>query len=125
MSLLPNDYEKPVTDSLIFTVHFPKNSYKLSDTDIANIKNAIEPWMPQVANIKVFVNGYTDNSGTPMINEGLSYQRAGLVKEDLMMLGIEEGQIYSQGWGEANPIVPNDGEENMSKNRRVEIIVRY
>lgn len=125
IALLPNDYQKPVSDSLIFTVHFPKNSYKLSDSDIINIKQAMAPWMPQISGLTIFVNGYTDNSGTPMINESLSFQRAGLVKEDIMMLGIEEGQIYSQGWGEANPIAPNDIEDNMSKNRRVEIIVRY
>jgi outer membrane protein OmpA-like peptidoglycan-associated protein len=39
-------------------------------------------------------------------------------------MGIDPGNIQAKGWGEANPIAPNDAPENMNLNRRVEVIIR-
>ncbi len=123
--LLPQDYQKPLSDTLVLTVNFPKNSYHLTDSDTLIIRNALQPWL-SVKDIVVNINGYTDNTGTPLINEQLSYQRAGLVYAQIISLGgIDPSAIHSQGWGEANPRWPNDIEENMSKNRRVEVIITH
>jgi outer membrane protein OmpA-like peptidoglycan-associated protein len=59
-----------------------------------------------------------------MLNETLSYNRANLVSQALTDLGIDPVNIQSKGWGEANPVVPNDNEVNWAKNRRVEVIIR-
>jgi outer membrane protein OmpA-like peptidoglycan-associated protein len=74
--------------------------------------------------VVIFVNGYTDNSGNPLLNEELSYLRASLVSSEISSMGIDPGNIQSKGWGEANPIAPNDTPDNMNLNRRVEIIIR-
>jgi hypothetical protein len=125
IALLPQDYQKPVSDTLVLTVHFPRNGYKLTDTDSVMIRNAMLPWLEK-KDIVVNVNGFTDNTGTPMINEQLSYQRANLVTSYIFSLGgIDPSVIHSQGWGEANPRYPNDVEENQSKNRRVEVVITY
>ena len=123
--MLPSDYQRPIKDTLLLIINFPKNSASITDTDNMLIKKAFDPWMPKLNEITVYINGYTDNSGTPMINESLSYKRAGLVSDAIKLLGVSDASIHSQGWGEANPIAPNVDEENMSKNRRVEIILRY
>lgn len=124
--LLPQDYQRPLRDTMVLTVQFPKNSYKLSDSDTAMIRSIVQPWLG-VKDIVININGYTDNSGTPIINEQLSYERAGLVYRQIMSLGafIDPSAIHSQGWGEANPRYPNDVEENMAKNRRVEVVITY
>ena len=121
--MLPDDYVRPIKDTVVFTVHFPKNSASLTDSDKAMISQAMDPWLMEKG-ITILVNGYTDNSGTPIINEQLSYTRANLVAQQLTTLGIDPLNIKSQGWGEANPIAPNDIEDNMSRNRRVEVIIR-
>lgn len=36
---------------------------------------------------------------------------------------VDSGKLVTQGFGQYRPIAPNDTEENMSKNRRVEIII--
>ena len=124
IALLPNDYVAPVNDSLIASIYFPHNRAKLTDADKKTIRKAIEPWLFSQSGLVIFVNGYTDNTGTPMINEQLSYMRAGLVAKELTSLGIYEMSIQTRGWGEADPMAENETEEGRSLNRRVEIIIR-
>lgn len=123
MVLLPQDYVAPLNDSLIAVVYFPKNSRSISDSNRAKIQQAFTPWLEE-KNIAVYINGYTDNSGNPMLNEELSYLRANLVTSEISSMGVDPGTIQSKGWGEINPVAPNDSEENMNQNRRVEIIIR-
>jgi outer membrane protein OmpA-like peptidoglycan-associated protein len=122
--LLPSDYIAPVHDSLVLTIWFPVNGAELSDSDKASIGAALEPWLYDHSGLVVFVNGYTDNTGTPLINEQLSYMRAGLVADAIEALGIDRMNIQTKGWGEANPLDLNDTEEGRSWNRRVEVIIR-
>lgn len=123
MPLLPQGYVEPVYDSLVAVIYFPINSKTMSDSGRAKIQQAISPWLDQKT-VVVFVNGYTDNSGNPMLNEELSYLRANLVTSEISAMGIDIGNIQSKGWGEANAVAPNDTDENKNLNRRVEIIIR-
>ena len=84
---------------------------------------AIDPFLLD-KNILVYVNGYTDNTGTPMINEELSTKRALTVAKALTNMGVEELSVIAKGWGEANTIASNETEEGQKRNRRVEIILK-
>lgn len=121
--MLPNDYVKPVNDSLIVTIPFPINSKSIPDSGKALLQTAMEPWL-QESGLTIIINGYTDNSGNPLLNEELSYLRANLVSKEITAMGIDQGLIDAKGWGEANPIAPNDTDENKNQNRRVEVIIR-
>lgn len=121
--LLPQDYQAPINDSLILTVNFVKNSTTLTPDDKNRIFKALDPWLFD-RNFIVMVNGYTDISGNPLINEQFSTLRANLVAEEIISLGIDPTAVSARGWGEANPVMPNDTEEHMDMNRRVEIILR-
>ena len=110
---------------MIFTLQFSKNSTQLSDTDKKILLEKLTPWLQDnPASTLFFVNGYTDNTGTPMINEQISYTRANVVMQELVALGFNEMNVRATGWGEADPIVPNDSEENQNLNRRVEVVIR-
>jgi outer membrane protein OmpA-like peptidoglycan-associated protein len=122
-ALLPQDYQRPMTDTLVMEVFFRMNSKSLDDTARSRIRETLKPWAGR-EDIYVLVNGYTDNVGTPLINEQLSYYRAGLVAQELSAMGIPKELISAQGWGEANPVTDNDTEANRDRNRRVEIIIR-
>lgn len=123
IKLLPFDYQKPVTDSLASTVFYVKNSVDISDSAKAKILESLAPYK-RIAGVAILVNGYTDNSGTPMFNEQLSYTRARVVADFIKASGFPAEIVQSQGWGEANPRADNDTDEHRDVNRRVEIIVR-
>lgn len=123
IALLPQGYSAPIHDSLIITIRFPLNSKSLSDSDKAVIQTAMEPWLEEDGFI-LMINGYTDNTGTPMINEQLSAERAKVVEEELMGYGLNEFNVSTQGWGEATPVASNDTEVGRDLNRRVEVIIR-
>jgi outer membrane protein OmpA-like peptidoglycan-associated protein/Tol biopolymer transport system component len=121
--LLPQGYQAPVNDTTLVTIHFPRNIAKVSDADKLALEQLILPYLQQ-KNMMVLVHGYTDNTGTPMINEQLSYERARLVSDVIMAMGVDSSAISSQGWGEADPIATNDTEEGRTENRRVQVIIR-
>ncbi len=118
----PEDTQKVVTDSLLATLHFDVNKVELSDSDKINIRNVIVPYIADKS-YKFQVNAYTDNTGTPMINEQLSSQRARQVSKQIISLGISEKSIIAKGWGEAKMITTNDTEEGRRMNRRVELTI--
>ncbi|HUN40644.1 MAG TPA: OmpA family protein [Acetobacteraceae bacterium] len=72
---------------------------------------------------QIQVNGYTDTSGTPQYNMGLSIRRAGAVKAELIRDGVPAGEIFTRGFGETHLLVPTGPGVREPQNRRVEIIL--
>ena len=123
VAMLPYDYVAPINDSLIATIHFNSNQVALPDSDVATIRNALTPFMQDKAVI-VYVNAYTDITGTPMINDELSTRRASAVAALINGWGLDNMEVHAKGWGESKMIATNDTEEGQRMNRRVEIILR-
>jgi hypothetical protein len=73
---------------------------------------------------QIEVNGYTDTSGTPQYNQGLSIRRAQAVAAELVKDGVPKGAIAIQGFGETHLLVPTGPGVREPQNRRVEIIIR-
>ncbi len=73
--------------------------------------------------LKVQVEGYTDNVGTPGYNQGLSERRADMVRSYLIDQLVPAGSITSQGFGESQPVASNETPEGRQKNRRVQLVV--
>jgi outer membrane protein OmpA-like peptidoglycan-associated protein len=73
---------------------------------------------------RIEVNGYTDTSGTPQYNQGLSIRRAQAVAAELVKDGVPKGAIAIQGFGETHLLVPTGAGVREPQNRRVEIIIR-
>ena len=71
----------------------------------------------------VVINGHTDNLGKKIYNNELSFKRADEIKKFLISNGIKN-IIEIKGLGDANPIAPNNNDENRRKNRRVEIYLK-
>jgi outer membrane protein OmpA-like peptidoglycan-associated protein len=73
---------------------------------------------------KIEVNGYTDTSGTPAYNQGLSIRRAQAVAAELVKDGVPKAAIAIQGFGETHLLVQTGPGVREPQNRRVEIIIR-
>lgn len=72
----------------------------------------------------IMVNGYTDTSGSPNYNQGLSLRRAHAVATQLVSDGVQQSEITIQGFGETHLLVPTGPGVREPQNRRVEIIIR-
>jgi len=70
------------------------------------------------------VNGYTDTSGTPRYNQGLSVRRAQAVAAELVKDGVPKSAIAIQGFGETHLLVATGPGVREPQNRRVEIIIK-
>jgi peptidoglycan-associated lipoprotein len=73
-------------------------------------------------NLKVKLEGNTDNRGTREYNIGLGERRAQAVRRALMLQGVAETQITTVSFGAERPAVEGDDENAWSKNRRVEVV---
>ncbi|HUB11397.1 MAG TPA: OmpA family protein [Acetobacteraceae bacterium] len=72
----------------------------------------------------IMVNGYTDTSGTPQYNMGLSIRRARAVEGELVRDGVPQNVIAIRGYGETHLLVPTGAGVREPQNRRVEIIIQ-
>ena len=73
---------------------------------------------------RIQVNGYTDTSGTPRYNQGLSLRRAQAVAAELVRDGVPRNAIAIQGFGETHLLVPTGPGVREPQNRRVEIVLQ-
>ncbi len=101
---------------------FESNKSDLTPASETELDNLVALLMDNPS-LKIALNGYTDNVGTPAANLLLSKNRALSVKKYLESKGIAATRLQSKGFGEANPIAPNSTEEGRFKNRRTELRV--
>lgn len=71
-------------------------------------------------NLKVRLEGNTDERGSREYNIGLGERRAQSVRRVLMLQGVTEAQITTLSYGEERPAAAGSDESAYSKNRRVE-----
>ena len=72
---------------------------------------------------KVRLAGHTDNIGQAEANKALSQARAEAVRNQLIAYGVAPEAIKAYGYGDLQPVAPNDTEEGRQLNRRVEITI--
>lgn len=72
---------------------------------------------------KVVIEGHTDSKGSDDLNQQLSEDRAEAVRNALIELGVDQGQIKTTGYGERYPVANNKTAAGRQLNRRVEIII--
>jgi outer membrane protein OmpA-like peptidoglycan-associated protein len=103
-------------------VFFDWDKYSLTDRARQIIREAAEN-STRVQYTRIEVNGYTDTSGTPKYNLGLSIRRANAVKAELIKDGVPAAAITTQGFGDTHLLVPTGPGVREPQNRRVEIII--
>ncbi|HIP37022.1 MAG TPA: OmpA family protein [Crocinitomix sp.] len=81
--------------------------------------------MEKNPNLKISIEGHTDNTGSAEGNKKLSQQRADAAKAYLVNKGIDASRISTTGYGQDKPIADNSTKEGRQKNRRVEFILKY
>ncbi len=102
------------------------------ETGKSKIKKASYPILDNIVKImkdnpayKLFIKGHTDNDGNAAQNLKLSQDRASEVLKYLKGKGVDESRMHSEGYGDTQPVVPNNSAANKAKNRRVEFEVEF
>jgi OOP family OmpA-OmpF porin len=106
-----------------YLVFFDWDKASLTDRARQIIKDAADN-STRVQYTRIEVNGYTDTSGTPRYNQGLSIRRAQAVAGELARDGVPQNVINIQGFGDTHLLVATGPGVREPQNRRVEIIIR-
>jgi OmpA-OmpF porin, OOP family len=79
--------------------------------------------MKQHGDLKILIEGHTDNVGSAASNLTLSDARAAAVKAALVSdFGVAADRMTTKGLGDTRPSVPNTSAVGRAQNRRVEIV---
>lgn len=102
---------------------FESNSAEISAASQLVLKG-FASWLTQNADVKIEIQGHTDDIGKDADNMALSQDRAFSVMEYLSVNGgIKASRIKFRGYGETKPKVPNDSSSNRNKNRRTDFLI--
>ena len=71
--------------------------------------------------VKIAVEGYTDNRGGAAVNRRLSQARADAVRNYLINKGVPAENVTAKGFGPTKPVASNAAEAGRAQNRRVEL----
>lgn len=103
-------------------VFFDTKKTDLKPESISELDNVVR-LMNENPNMKVQINGYTDNIGTPSDNLKLSNGRALSVINYLIAKGVKKERLSYKGFGETKPVATNETEAGRAMNRRTELRV--
>ena len=108
------------------TLHFPFE-FNSSDLDepTENFLEELTTTLKENENLKLKIEGHTDNIGSDKFNVKLSLKRADAVKHHLIKSGINPDRLMSEGKGMHQPLNNNLTDEERAKNRRVELTIYY
>lgn len=120
---IKNEVKKRIEKAAL-QIYFAPGSSKLlarsnkSLNEVVNILQADK-------DLKLDINGHTDNTGTADKNQVLSENRAKAVYDYLLKKGIPEDKLKSTGFGQDQPVADNKTAAGRTKNRRVELVLHY
>jgi peptidoglycan-associated lipoprotein len=103
-------------------IYFEKGSYQLTPRDRELLLSKAQ-WLQQHPDIKVIIEGHTDEPGSKEYNLALGDRRAGTVKSFLIRQGVEPARLIAVSYGNEQPIDAAGTEMAGSKNRRVHFVV--
>ncbi|TDO23286.1 OmpA family protein [Pedobacter duraquae] len=92
---------------------------------LADGKDAVNQILPVLKNnpdLKLSIEGHTDNSGAADKNKTLSIARANTVLQSLVQSGISASRLKATGFGASKPLTDNDTDAGKAQNRRVELV---
>ena len=102
----------------------------LFDTGQYSLKPGAREKLAKVAGIllaypglDIAVGGYTDNVGADEMNQKLSENRAGAVRDYMVQQGVVANSVTARGFGNSLPVASNDNAAGRQENRRVELVV--
>jgi outer membrane protein OmpA-like peptidoglycan-associated protein len=116
-------YDALMSDGRVATqgILFDTGSDRIRPESTPTLKEMVA-MLREHADLKLAIEGHTDNVGDAAANQTLSEKRAAAVRAYLVGQGIDESRLRSAGYGASKPAAPNDTSEGRQRNRRVELV---
>lgn len=104
-------------------IQFAKGTAEFEDARSILVLDQLLNFMMENEDIRIRLEGHTDNAGDPGLNKDLSLKRASKIRAYLTLKGIKFERIRISGWGGTRPVADNSTEEGRELNRRVEMYI--
>jgi len=105
--------------TILNNIFFDFDSDRIKNESMSEINNIVA-FLNANPDMKIVVEGHTDNVGQDAYNMDLSNRRAKSVKQSLVKKGINSERISFEGYGSTRPLADNTTEQNRAQNRRIE-----
>jgi len=103
-------------------IYFDTGSDRIRGESSATLKE-IGTMLTEHPELKLTIEGHTDNVGAAAANQALSQKRAEAVRQFLIANhGVDESRLVARGLGASKPAAPNTTPEGKQTNRRVELV---
>ena len=103
-------------------VFFNKGSYAITSESMEILIRKAE-WLHKHTDVKVIIEGHTDERGSKEYNLALGDRRAGEVKSFLIRQGIASERLTAVSYGKEKPINPSRTKTAQEQNRRVQFVI--
>lgn len=118
-------YLEPIRSGISTTLNnifFETDQFQIqpkSETELQRVVNFLQ----ENPEVRIEIAGHTDDVGSAAYNKVLSEKRARAVYDYLVKAGISPERLRAKGYGQTQPVVPNDSEQNRQRNRRIEFSI--
>ena len=106
----------------LHNVFFDTGSSVILDNSEPELRKLLE-FLRQNHQLRVEIQGHTDNRGSEALNMELSENRAKSVVDYLTERGIDPGRMTHKGYGYSMPVDTNESEQGRARNRRTTILI--
>jgi len=123
-SQLPGSTRTPAGDAALLAqrkVYFDYDSSEIKPEYAAMLREHGK-WLSIDRNLRVRLEGNTDERGSAEYNIGLGERRAQAVRRALLLQGAVDAQITTISYGEERPVAEGHTEAEWSQNRRVDLV---
>jgi outer membrane protein OmpA-like peptidoglycan-associated protein len=117
-------YDALATDGRVATqgIYFDTGSDRIRPESTPTLKE-IAAMLTEHPELKLVIEGHTDNVGVAATNQSLSEKRAAAVRQALVdSFGVDGARLTTKGLGATKPVAPNTTPEGRQNNRRVELV---
>ncbi len=116
-------YDFPIGKSFIFeSLLFPTGNATIPSSAHNKLQELVKLFKTH-NDLKLKIEGHTDNVGSTAYNLNLAKARADEVKKYLIQNGINPSRVKSKGIGASDPAFANDNPSGQAKNRRVVLLI--
>ena len=119
----PEEVVKEIEKQLAFNaenIYFETSKSVIRSISYTNMDNIMQI-LQDFPNVKLRIEGHTDNTGSRDFNLKLSEDRAFSVMNYFTSRGVDESRFVAHGYGPDRPVAANDTSDGRARNRRVEI----